>query len=82
MHPAWISLFTPRSNVANQTTTLHLGSMYRSSNSATARGLGAQIGMKKLNVFRLTLLIAQNVQRKLEWNSLIGTESIECRNRG
>jgi hypothetical protein len=28
--------------------------------------------MKKLNVFRLTLLIAQNVQRKLEWNSFIG----------
>jgi hypothetical protein len=42
----------------------------------------AQIGMKKLNVFRLTLLIALNVRRKLEWNSLIETESIECRNKG
>jgi hypothetical protein len=68
MHPAWISLFTPRSNVANQTTTLHLGSMYRSSNSATARGWVAQIGMKKLNVFRLTLLIAKCREN---WNGIL-----------
>ena len=32
---------------------------------------------EETQLFRLTLLIAQNVQRKLEWNSLIGTESIE-----